>query len=536
MRLRNIIAFTASIILILGIYLNNLTLTSLSALICIAWLAYGRKREVKISDIISEISTGDPLNFLSRKIFEIKGLQAVEVNLAEDVESQTFKSFVFGTPSSSAFQEVFKISIGDLDLGNFKVYSTKKISAATRKNIEELSYQVAACLLLSHFRYEIIRFKKLSEQSKKATTGFLANLSHELRGPLGNILNASEMILDTPLEREEILDLSRIAVSNARHLMTIINDILEFAKCEAMPSANMEPIELRKHLNETIELVKSMAAKRKIRIKVNLEAVKNDYIMCDKKHFKQILINLLTNAIKYNKEGGEIEVFAEKEARRVRINVKDTGIGIPQEFLPKIFEPFERAKNDLVDQQTGTGLGLALVKRLVEINDGFIEVDSEEGSGSVFSVAFQLTRPPEVRYDLADKREPNGRGAFLLVSESLRGSSLPFIKYLAQKNFKLGFVKTLEELLTIVNHEQVDCILVDHNFSLARQREFFDVLRAVPGGKQIPVVLVSPRSFDFELEADLKKGFDLCLVQPFDLRDAGLKISDLVESARALGR
>lgn len=527
MRIKTILAIIVSVLIVAGMYYSSIFLTSLAAVLGLSGLMYLDSRSSGFKKVFEDIVSTDPLKILSKKIFTIKPVQAVELNLAEGIDSPSYQSFSFGTPGASATVTHFPLCVGDIDLGFFKVYSTRDLSSNERSFIEEISYQVVSSLLISNLRQEILRFKKLSEQNQKARTGFLANLSHELRGPLGNISNACEIILEMN-NLDEIKEMASIAVNNSKHLITLINDILEYARSQSAQTANKEAFEVIQALKECCDLLRSFAAQRKVKIQFGKMPEQPVFIFCDKKHFRQICMNLLSNAIKYNREGGSVEVTCVIEQRRVRISFQDTGYGIPAEFMPHLFEPFQRAQNQIVEKQTGTGLGLALVKRLVELNDGFIEVESEENVGSTFSIAFPITHERPASAVDKTEVEVRGSGVMLLLVESLKESSLSFVKFLAQRRFSLGFFNTLEELLTNVNTTNAQCVLVDEKFFKRFADDLFPVLRATPNGKHIPVVFVSSNSFDFEIEADLKKGFDLVLTQPFDMKQAAAKILEVI--------
>ncbi|MCS6893951.1 MAG: HAMP domain-containing histidine kinase [Deltaproteobacteria bacterium] len=534
-RLKILITLIGMSFIALGLKLGNIWLVALASVLfggCLLYLNFA-KDDGEFKKFVSEVSSEDPLKFLTKSIFKIPGILAVEVNLAEGLESQTFKSFVFGAPSDKANVAVFGLAISDINFGNFKIFSKNRLSDFYLKQIEEVSYKLVVAMIIGHLRTEILRFKKLSEQSIKARTGFLANLSHEIRGPLGNIINAVEMIIEESAGQDSVLELANIAVSNSRHLLTLINDILEFAKTEGNVSPRKEPLLLEENLLETVNLIRSFANKRNVKIELNL-GLANSRILCDRTHFRQIIINLLSNGIKYNREGGIVSIEGKIEGKRAEISIRDTGYGISPEFMPKLFEPFEREPSAVVESQVGTGLGLALVKKLVQLNGGFIEVDSEVGKGSVFTVGFPLT-DLEPKVDEKSKRfDVNGKGATLLVAESLLSSARPFIRFCAQKNFRISFAKSIEEMFSFINSSVVSCVLVDESFLRSRRLEFFEVIKALPRGKTLPLCLISSRSFDFEIQSDVKSGFDLCLVQPFDLHDAGFAICELIEKFRGL--
>jgi PAS domain S-box-containing protein len=256
-----------------------------------------------------------------------------------------------------------------------------------RKLAEEQLRQINDQLLISNS--ELARATRLKDE-------FLANMSHELRTPLNVILGVSEALLDEaygPLNGQYKKSLNLIDVSG-RHLLELINDVLDVAKIE---SGKFElicaPTSLRYLFESSLIFVRPMAMQQNVTVRSSI-APGLDSLTVDERRLRQALINLLSNAIKFTPSGGEVEfVVAVNDAtQELEFQVHDTGIGIAPEDISRLFQPFIQIDSSLSRQYSGTGLGLTLVKRIVNLHDGRVKVQSVENQGSCFTVCLPLAR------------------------------------------------------------------------------------------------------------------------------------------------
>lgn len=227
----------------------------------------------------------------------------------------------------------------------------------------------------------------LHKQLKEAThlkSQFLANMSHEFRTPLNAIIGFSEMLLSGNygiLEPKQLEYLNNISISG-KHLLRIVGDILDLSKVESgKMQINCEKFDARFIINETIALLSNIAEEKKIKIITNVEKVD---LYTDIRIFRQIIFNLLSNAIKFTEQDGEILINSVISKNKLVTEFIDTGIGIPEKDKDKIFKQFTQVDSSYSRRQEGTGLGLALTKKLVELQDGFIDFESQENMGSRF--------------------------------------------------------------------------------------------------------------------------------------------------------
>jgi signal transduction histidine kinase len=225
------------------------------------------------------------------------------------------------------------------------------------------------------------------EIANRHKSEFLANMSHELRTPLNAVIGFSEVLIErmfgevNPKQEEYLQDI----LSSGKHLLSLINDILDLSKIEAgRMELEAQPFDLPSALDNALTLIKERAARNSIALDVHVDPRIGE-ILADERKIKQVLLNLLSNAVKFTPEGGKITMSAVMNGTSVEISVADTGIGIAAEDQEKVFEEFRQVGDDYARKREGTGLGLALARRLVELHGGTLSLQSELGKGSTFT-------------------------------------------------------------------------------------------------------------------------------------------------------
>ena len=330
---------------------------------------------------------------------------------------------------------------------------------------------------------------------------FLASMSHELRTPLNAILGLSEALLEQvygPLNEKQLRSLRSIEESG-RHLLALINDILDLSKIEAgAVTLDIAPVEIEAVCQASLRFIKELAQKKRLRVSSSFTAPVAT-LPADERRLKQILVNLLTNSVKFTPEGGTVglEVTMPPGQEAVCFTVWDTGIGISREDLPKLFQSFVQIDSRLSRTYAGTGLGLALVRRMAEMHGGGVTVTSEPGKGSRFSVTLPLketARPlasaPVEPPPAAPARELSPLQRALVIEDSPAAAD-QVCRYLHE----LGIAPTVhdrgEGVVAKALELQPGVILLDVQLPGHSGWELAAQLRGEPRTRHIPVIFLS---------------------------------------------
>jgi len=243
-------------------------------------------------------------------------------------------------------------------------------------------------------------FREIEDKSREIETAnrhkseFLANMSHELRTPLTAIIGFSEVLSEKVFgemneKQNEYMD---DIVSSGRHLLSLINDILDLSKVEAgRMELDLTKFDLPTAIDNALILIRERATRHGIKLEHKIDERLGE-VIGDERKFKQILLNLLSNAVKFTPEGGRIDVDAALTREAVEVSVSDTGVGIAPENQETIFEEFRQVGTDASKKREGTGLGLTLTKKFVELHGGTIRVESALGKGSTFAFTLPLNQ------------------------------------------------------------------------------------------------------------------------------------------------
>jgi len=405
-----------------------------------------------------------------------------------------------------------------------------------RKN-HELNEEIA-CRAETENRLRLA--KTAAETASAAKSDFLAVMSHELRTPLHSILGFSDVLVEGiqgELNAEQKRSVNNISTSG-KHLLSLINDILDLSKIEAgKESLNLEGVDVEMLCEEVVTLLSRQAGKKSIKIQKSI-AKDVGKVTADRRRIRQILFNLLSNAVKFTPEGGAIGLTVDlgrksdhranaKASELVEFVVWDEGIGISEENQEKLFEPFVQVDSRLARSYEGTGLGLSLVKRLTKMHGGRVVVESEEKKGSRFIVQLPWSRA-ESAGNISDvaldesaalflQRNSNQRPLVLLVEDNELNQQL-VVAYLESEKFEVLVAEEGATALRLVEAQQFDLILTDIQMPGMDGLELTRELRKRERTRDVPVVALTAQAMAGDREECLRAGANEYLTKPLDLK------------------
>lgn len=369
------------------------------------------------------------------------------------------------------------------------------------------------------------RAKEEAERASRAKSDFLSRMSHELRTPLNSILGFGQLLQMERLPGDAAENVDQV-VKGGRHLLALINEVLEITQIEAgAHRMSLEPVHACEPLGDALELVRPLAAECGIELVRDLHAGLYRYVMADRQRLMQVLLNLLANAVKYNRAGGTVTAtFAVVGDDRLRFRIADTGHGIDEADLDKIFLPFERLAAARAGAE-GTGLGLTLSRRLVEAMAGAIGVErTAKGEGTVFFVELPLTETPVgagvLRADDAMLQLQSGDmpdATVVYVEDNV--ANVDLLKRVLARVGKVVLVPAMQGRLGIelATQHQPDLILLDLHLPDLDGEEVLRRLRRDGRTAHIPVIVLSADATASRRERLYAKGADEYLTKPLDL-------------------
>ena len=389
----------------------------------------------------------------------------------------------------------------------------------------ELQYRVA------ERTDELNRTNAELEQANRAKDEFLANMSHELRTPLTSILGMSESLLE---QRRGMLNESqqislKIIESSGRHLLELINDILDLSKFEAGKlDYYPQDVGVDEICRSSLGFVKSQAFKKSINLTYRNEA-SISRISADPRLLKQILVNLLTNAVKFTPQGGQVtlHVRTEPEQRLIQFSVIDTGSGIAPDDLRRLFTPFAQMDRRSNRQLEGTGLGLAVVQKLIDLHGGSVHVESEVGVGSRFTIRLPCgeetiaqkegNEPGGELFAVEEAEKPPDRQVVLLA-EDHTATTLMITEYLESHGYAVVNAHDGLEAIQMAEQSNPDTILMDIQMLGMDGLETIRRLRANPRFAKTPIIALTAMTMPGDRERCLEAGADEYMSKPVRLK------------------
>lgn len=385
------------------------------------------------------------------------------------------------------------------------------------------------------FTEELRIARDRAERASQAKTEFLSSMSHELRTPLNAILGFAQLLQNgrQPLSERQARHTDHI-VRSGRHLLSLINEVLDLARIESgHMQVSLEPIDLAEVLEETVETVRPLAAQQHVALHLPAVPACACAVQADYTRLRQVLINLLSNAIKYNRPQGAVWLGCEVRGTRLRLSVRDTGVGIAADKLDQLFQPFNRLGAEAGGVE-GTGVGLALTRKLVHLMQGEIGVESVAGEGSVFWIELPLQHglpagrakasPPA---SLADSAAPR---RVLCIEDNPANLRLMEDVFAELGGIALACADSAEQGIELACSEPPELILMDIDLpgmdGFAAQR----ILARNPLTAHVPVLAISARAAPGDIRRARAAGFVDYLTKPLDLAALLDRLRQILES------
>nr|WP_246723074.1 response regulator [Aliikangiella sp. G2MR2-5] len=378
-----------------------------------------------------------------------------------------------------------------------------------------------------------------ARKANQAKSDFLSNMSHELRTPMNAIIGFNQLILNSKSINADEKECAQEVEKAGKHLLSLINDVLDLAKVESGKiDLTLEPVSVRKTVEDCMKLVSPLAQGKNIEIRY--DSIGSGTVWSDRVRLRQVLLNLLSNAIKYNKKNGSVELkLDKKENGETKILIIDTGLGIAKNRIGELFQPFNRleAENSSIE---GTGIGLALVRSIVEQMGGSVGVESEAGVGSTFWITLpegSLSRNASRRSNLSYQ---NIREKTTATSSMSHGHKQHKVLYIEDNPANLKLVEKIIQANNDINllsspspelgieiaiSYHPDLILLDINLPGMDGYQVLDELKNNELTSNIPVIAITANAMQHDIERGKKAGFVDYLIKPIDVKQFKQKLS-----------
>ena len=415
----------------------------------------------------------------------------------------------------------FRLQVDDDDI----YYQIKFVKDETSKNHVIAGFHSVD----AETKREMANLEK-AELANKAKSAFLFNMSHDIRTPLNAMIGFTDMAVKNIDDRDKALDCLNKSKMASEHLLSLINDVLDMSRIESgKVELDVNPIDLDENGEDYIPILKSLAEKKNVGFEYLRHDIRNRYVYVDFLRLNQVLINVVSNAVKYTPSGGLVSVDvsqipSDREGYGVyQFVIKDTGIGMSPEYQLHLFDEFSRERTSTVSKQQGTGLGLAITKRIVDMMEGSIDVESEVGKGSKFTirVPMRLQENPEsveqVRFSYSEQEPISFAGFKVLVVED-NELNLEISKDILESagitvdSAKDGSIAV--ERLKEKGPDYYDCILMDIQMPVMDGFEATREIRKMYPDKRIPIIALSANAFDEDRRKSIEAGMDGHLAKP----------------------
>lgn len=393
-------------------------------------------------------------------------------------------------------------------------------------------------------REKLIEAQRIAaEENSRAKSAFLSNMSHDIRTPMNAVTGYTTLALQEKDIPDKIRGYLENIDTSGKHMLGIINDILDMSRIE---SGKMEldtaPEDIVGMLEDVELIFRHQMEVKSLDFTVEFRGVKDRYIICDRHRINRVLLNLISNACKFTHQGGFVKVTLTETAREgddcaYTLSVKDNGIGMSPEFAEKVFDSFERERSDTVNKIQGTGLGMSITKRLVELMGGSIRVVTEKGKGTEFiiDVSFPAASEDEIRilteeaaggtYDFTGKR-------LLLVEDNPINTEIARM-LLEHEGFVIETAedgKAALDAVAAAEPDRFDAVLMDIQMPVMNGYEAAAAIRALPAPRcDIPIIAMTANTFDDDIRKAHEAGMDAHIAKPIEIDDMLETLAETLE-------